>query len=121
MAAGDDPKAQGVVNSADDFYENKKTQIKALNGLTLLDGLVPQMWQYKDDTLAYIEELHKPVPPVAPAPKQETKPKDIKNVYRQSVFASKTLTTEEEIDAYVEKARKYLKDLLKGHDGIKLS
>ena len=37
------------------------------------------------------------------------------------MFLAKQLETEEEIDAYVEKIRTNMKQLLKDYDGIKLS
>lgn len=51
-----------------------------------------------------------------PAPK-----KVIKNVYRQAAFPSKTLESQEDIDAYVERMRAYLTAMMKDCDGIKLS
>lgn len=49
-------------------------------------------------------------------------PKKIyKTMPRMSLFPAKTLTTEDEIDAYVDKIRASMKQLLHGCDGIKLS
>jgi hypothetical protein len=45
----------------------------------------------------------------------------IKAIHRQAMFPAKTLKTEEEIDAYVDKIRTNMKQLLKGCDGIKLN
>ncbi len=42
-------------------------------------------------------------------------------VHRQAIFPAKVLHTEEEIDAYIEKIRADMKQILKGCDGIKLS
>ena len=90
------------------------------------------MWQYKDTTLEKIEVIVNP-------PKQETlsqagsassssmtvkkqpAKKIFKTIHRQAMFPAKTLTTEEEIDAYVEKIRVNMKQMLYGCDGIKLS
>ena len=44
-----------------------------------------------------------------------------KTIHRQAMFPARTLETEEEIDAYVEKIRANMKQLLHGCDGIKLS
>ena len=88
---------------------------------------MPPIWQYKDDTVSRIEAIVNPPvkPPVTPpgggdkpvAPKKEV----IKAIHRQAMFPAKTLKTEEEIDAYVEKIRTNMKQLLKGCDGIKLN
>ena len=89
------------------------------------------MWQYKDDSLERIETLISggnggsggsggnggngggQNPPPAK--------KVIKTIHRQAMFPAKTLCSEEEIDAYVEKIRTNMKQLLKGCDGIKLN
>jgi len=47
--------------------------------------------------------------------------KHIKTVYRQAAFPSKTLESQADVDAYVERMRAYLKAMLKDCDGIKLN
>ena len=86
------------------------------------------MWQYKDTTLEKIEVIVNPPkretpPQSAPAATMKEPPakKVFKTIHRQTMFPAKTLTTEEEIDAYVEKIRASMKQLLHGCDGIKLS
>ena len=113
--------------------ENRENALKKeyaeLESLQLLDGLVPQMWEYKDDTVDKIDGIVHPKPPVAPTVKPNeggavTPPapkKVIKNVYRQAAFPSKTLESQEDIDAYVERMRAYLTATMKDCDGIKLS
>ena len=124
-AAGDDANARAISNKADTFFAQKKEQIAEIKVLALLDGLVPPMWQYKDEACDRIETLQKPpvvTPPVAggqtpaPAPK-----KVIKTIHRQAMFPAKTLESEADIDAYVEKVRAQMKQLLNGCDGIKLN
>ena len=128
--AGDHPTARNISNTADNYFTQKKQQITSYQTLALLDGLVPPMWQYKDDTVNKIEPIvHPPVkpqPPVTPPggggttppqPKKEV----IKAIHRQAMFPAKTLKSEDEIDAYVEKIRTNMKQLLKGCDGIKLN
>lgn len=97
--------------------------------MALLDGLIPPMWQYKDTTLEKIEVIvnpPKPKPPVVPVPGggstiKEPPKKIYKTIHRQAMFPARTLETEEEIDAYIEKIRANMKQLLHGCDGIKLS
>lgn len=127
--AGNNGAARNISNTADNYFTQKKQQIASYHTLALLDGLVPPIWQYKDDTVSRIEAIVnppvKPQPPVTPpgggdkpvAPKKEV----IKAIHRQAMFPAKTLKTEEEIDAYVEKIRTNMKQLLKGCDGIKLN
>lgn len=129
QAAGDDPTARNVSATADTFYDQKKQQIATTTELALLDGLIPPMWQYKDTTLDKIEAIVNPKKP-DPQPQpgsggsttmKEPPKKIYKTMPRMSLFPAKTLTTEEEIDAYVEKIRANMKQLLHGCDGIKLS
>lgn len=129
QAAGDDMNARNVSATADTFYDQKKQQIATTTELALLDGLIPPMWQYKDTTLDKIEAIvnpPKPKPPVVPVPgggstMKEPPKKIYKTIHRQAMFPARTLETEEEIDAYIEKIRANMKQLLHGCDGIKLS
>lgn len=114
-----------LVRKADTYFDQEKKKISVLQSLALLDGLVPQIWSYKDDICERIETAKqppKPAPkkqpdsPVTPAPK-----KVIKNVYRQMAFPAKTLESQEDIDAYVERMRSYLTAMMRDCDGIKLS
>lgn len=120
---------RNIVTAADNFYTQKKERIAELKSLALLDGLLPQMLTYKDDTVDKQETLHKPAVPVSdfhdpeasygsdvkPQPK-----KIIKTLNRSVVFPAKRLESDAEIDAYVEKMREQLKQLMKNCDGIQL-
>lgn len=117
-----------VADKAETYFVQKKQQIAGTNGLTLLDGLVPQMWQYKDSTLSAIEACQKTkeVTPqktdstkqtIDPAPKKKV----FKTVSRMALFPGKTLETEDDIDNYIEKIRSNMKRLLNDCDGIKLN
>ena len=122
--AGDNGAARNISNTADNYFTQKKQQIASYQTLALLDGLVPPIWQYKDDTVSRIEAIvNPPVKPQPPQPGPGPQPKKevIKAIHRQAMFPAKTLKTEEEIDAYVEKIRTNMKQLLKGCDGIKLN
>ena len=66
-------------------------------------------------------EPPKPVTPPKPDPVTPA-PKKIHKAYNRSVvFPAKLLESEADIDAYVEKMRSQLKQLLKNCDGIKLN
>lgn len=117
-----------LLKEADTYFSQQKGRVAELESLQLLDGLVPQLWAYKDETVERMEALKKPVEPVKPvvtpvsgAPAAPAKPKKvIKTVYRQQ-FPSKILESQEDIDAYVERMRSYLTAMMKDCDGIKLS
>ena len=126
--AGDNGSARSISNTADNYFTQKKRQIASYQTLALLDGLVPPIWQYKDETVSRIESvINPPEPPVTPPRRRDDDPpvvpakEVIKAIHRQAMFPAKTLKSEEEIDAYVEKIRTNMKRLLKGCDGIKLN
>lgn len=126
-AANGDAHISSIITAADNYFTQQKTKIADCQSLALLDGMFIPMCNYKDTTVERIEIALKP-----PAPKPEAKPtgekpaepvkrKNIKAYNRQVVFQAKTLETEADIDAYVEKVRSQLKQLLSTCDGIKLN
>lgn len=112
---------KNILSASDNYYGQMKEKISTTKKLVVLDGFKVQLWTNKDDTLERIAISKKPAPPVTPP--DEKKPpvqkKVIKDVYRQQ-FPSKTLETQADVDAYVERMRAYLTSLLKDCDGIKL-
>lgn len=122
-------QCSNLLGRADKYFDQQKERVAELESLQLLDGLVPQMWSYKDETVDRMETLKKPaetpkatVTPAGVAKVNHPAPKKvIKNVYRQAAFPSKTLESQEDIDAYVERMRAYLTAMMKDCDGIKLS
>jgi hypothetical protein len=115
-----------VSEKADNYYTQQKERIDETKSLALLEGFSVQLWNYRDDALEKIEALiAPPVTPVKPInPSDPPKPvvkKIIKPVARQQLFPAKTLTSDEEIDAYVENIRKQMKQYLQGSDGIKIN
>ena len=126
--AGDVYDAGAISERADKFFDQQKARVAELESLQLLDGLAPQMWGYKNDTVDKIDDIIHPKTPVTPTVKPKeggavtppTAKNVIKNVYRQAAFPSKTLESQEDIDAYVERMRAYLTAMMKDCDGIKL-
>lgn len=125
--ASGDINCKSIIEKSDNYFTQCKQKIAQLKSLALLDGLVPQMWSYKDDSVDRLETLKQPPKPVDPKPVNPVTPakpapqKHIKTVYRQAAFPSKTLESAEDIDAYVERMRAYLNAMLKDCDGIKLN
>ena len=126
--AGDNGPARSISNTADNYFTQKKQQIASYQTLALLDGLIPPIWQYKDETVSRIDNvLNPPEPPVTPPKKRDDNPpvapkkEVIKAIHRQAMFPARTLKSEQEIDDYVEKIRTNMKKLLQGCDGIKLN
>ena len=138
--SADNDKAKKVANEADNYFNQKEQQADSYKTLTILDGQITKMWQFKDETISHIESvLHPPVveppkekpvpkskgcdisPKPQPQPQAEPKKEVIKTIHRQMVFPAKTLKSEAEIDAYVDKIRTELKSILSTCDGIKLT
>ena len=126
QAANGDFKANDLVARADEFYTQQKQKVRDYQSLALLDGLIPPMLQYKDNTLERLETLlAPPAQPTPPAPTVDdgaTPPvkKVIRPYNRSIIFPAKKLETMEDVDDYVEKIREQLKQLLKNCDGIQL-
>ena len=129
-AADENIKVRHIVQEAHSFYDAKRKSIEDFTSLVKLDGLVPPMQQYMDKTRSYIEAVLAPPKPKPPAEPKDTdsdisaspppKKKVMKTYQRQILFPTSTLTSEAEIDAYVEKIRAQLKAYMKGYDGIQL-
>lgn len=125
-AANGDNKVGNIIMAADNYFSQQKSKIVSCESLALLDGMFIPMCNYKDDTVERIEcAMRPPEPPKPPknlddkeTPKQK---KVIKAYNRQVVFQAKTLESEADVDAYVEKIRAQLKQLLATCDGIKLN
>ena len=129
-ASRGDVKLNTIVQMADNFYSQKREQIKDLQNLALLDGLIPPMIQYKDAKVKGLEEHFAPQKPQEKQPfevrdrggdgREATPKKVIKQYNRQIVFPAKRLESEADIDAYVEMIRGQLKQYLENCDGIQL-
>ena len=120
-----------VIQTADTFYDQKKQQIAQYKSLALLDGLVPPMIQYKDQTMAKIEVMTHPKPVTPPIEEsdgtgdmKQIKPvpkKVIKQLNRMVLFPQKTLEDVNDIDAYLAQIKETLVAMMQGYDGIKLN
>lgn len=120
-----------LMQISDTYYAQKKEEIAKLESLLSLDGLHTGLFGYKDEVCSKIEQLQKSVvvevEPESDNSNQDEKPfkavvekKAYKPVHRQAIFSAKKIETEQEIDEYIEKVRKQLKELLKNSDGIEL-
>jgi len=125
-AANGDPKALDIIRKSDAFFDGYRAKIASCKSLALLDGMIIPLSKYKDDAVSSIEiALMPPAPKLAaekkdvvtPAPRQ----KKVKSYSRQILFPAKTLRNDADIDAYVEKVREQLRNLLENCDEIKLN
>lgn len=119
------PKAKQISNEYDRFFENQKQTINNTHSLQLLDGLITRLWKNKDNAIGKIEAIKK-----AEKQKLEQKEpreqienpklKNISKVYIQMIFPSKTLENPQELDKYLEDARKKIEQMMEDSDGVRL-
>ena len=123
-AAAEDLQCRDAVEKAQKFYDEMDKKIRDIQGITLLEGQVNQMWAYKDKTCQRIEALKEPPTPPVIDHIDPVKPKPpkviVKQVYRQAICQAKTLHSKAEIDSYVEDIRRELLRALDGCDEIKV-
>lgn len=112
-------KAIEEVRKADDRFSEYKQKVADATSLTVLDAMITQLQNYKDQVCKWIESILHETPPLP----GEEKPKKQKivQVRRYDVFPVKRLTTKEDVDAYLETIRKKLYDTLESNDGIQIN
>lgn len=120
-ANGNSDDYKNTIEEADKYFGQMKNQIAKTRNIILLDGLSTQIMNYKDATVAKIEDTVQPLKVIDNDNKDKHTKKSIKNCYRQVVFKQATLETQEDIDDYVENIRSNLSALLKDCDEIKLN
>lgn len=112
-------KAIEEVRKADDRFSEYKQKVTDATSLTVLDAMITQLQNYKDQVCKWIESILHETPPLP----GEEKPKKQKivQVRRYDVFPVKRLTTKEDVDVYLETIRKKLYDTLEANDGIQIN
>ena len=123
MASNGDSRVKAIIEKADTYFEQQKDKIASATSLALMEGYPIPMWNYRDDTVTKIEFALKPQEPVDPKPLDPVTPpvkKTYKPIFRQSLLKTAKLESDADIDAYVDKLRDQLKQLIKGVDGIEL-
>ncbi|NLB55178.1 MAG: BREX system P-loop protein BrxC, partial [Lentisphaerae bacterium] len=114
--AGTESKLKDEVSKANDRFEEFKRKVADATGLTLLDAMITQLQNFKDQVCKRMETLLHEVPKT---PGTE-KPQKIVNVRRYDAFPVKRLTSKEDVDDYLEDVRKKLYDTLDANDGIQI-
>ncbi|MBR3621991.1 MAG: BREX system P-loop protein BrxC [Selenomonadaceae bacterium] len=122
--AGNDRKFGAILTDAKEFFERKRDYIGRARTLNSLGGQENNIWHFKDEALSKIEELQKQTERLTKAEnetaqKKEAIPKKIKSMRRMD-FPRRKMTTEADIDAYVESIRKRMKEILKDCDEIQI-
>lgn len=117
--AGVGSKAIEEVRKADDRFSEYKQKVTDATSLTVLDAMITQLQNYKDQVCKWIESILHETPPL-PGEEQPKKQK-IVQVRRYDLFPIKRLTTKEDVDVYLETIRKKLYDTLESNDGIQIN
>lgn len=117
--AGVGSKAADEVRKADERFNEYKQKVADATSLTVLDAMITQLQNYKDQVCKRIEAILHETPQLP----GEEKPKKQKivQVRRYDVFPVKRLTTKEDVDVYLETIRKKLYDTLEANDGIQIN
>lgn len=119
--AGDESKASDEVRKSDNRFREYKQKVVDATNLTVLDAMITQLLNYKDQVCKQVESmLHEdPAPHEGGGEKREHQ--IILQVRRHEVFPVKRLTSRDEVDSYLELIRKKLYDILEAKDGIQIN
>ncbi|MEA4898703.1 MAG: BREX system P-loop protein BrxC [Christensenellaceae bacterium] len=118
--AGIGSRANEEVKKADDRFTEYMRKVADAVSLTVLDAMITQLLNYKDQVCKRIEVILHDVPP-APGGEQPPKPPKIAQVRRYDVFPIKRLTSHADVDSYLDGIRKKLYDTLEANDGIQIN
>ena len=116
--AGVGSKANDEVRKSDDRFSEYKQKVADATSLTVLDAMITQLQNYKDQVCRRIESILHEAPPLPSA--EKPKPQKIAQVRRYELFPARRLTTAEEVDGYLEGIRKKCLDTLEANDGIQI-
>jgi hypothetical protein len=114
-------KASDEVKKSDERFTEYKQKVTDATSLTVLDAMITQLLNYKDQVCKRIETLLQPEPEPAKPGNEPPKPKKIAQLRRYDVFPVRRLTSKEDVDGYLDDIRKKLYDTLKQNDGIQIN
>jgi hypothetical protein len=117
--AGVGSRANDEVRKSDDRFSEYKQKAAEAQSLILLDAMITQLLSYKDNACKVIESILSVQPP--PPGKKQPKPPKIVQIRRYDVFPVKRLSSQEEVDGYLDGIRKKLYDTLETNDGIQIN
>lgn len=118
--AGVGSKASDEVRKSDDRFSEYRQKVSDATSLTVLDAMITQLQNYKDQVCKRIESILHEAPSPFPG-EEKPKPQKIVQVRRYDVFPVKRLTSREDVDDYLDGIRKKLYDTLEANDGIQIN
>lgn len=117
----DNEKLSGLLNQARISFDNKKQEVEQINDLITLEAKKQSIFNDKDRFISLMENALKPTPVVST---QSTKVKGagtkVREYYRQVIFPTKNIKTEEDIDSYLRELKAKLMNLISDGNEIKL-
>jgi hypothetical protein len=114
-------KASGEVKNSDKrFVEFKQKAVDAIS-LTVLDAMITQLLNYKDQVCKRIETLLHETPIPDELIGGKPKPQKIAQLRRYDVFPVRRLTTREDVDSYLDGVRQKLYSTLESNDGVQIN
>lgn len=119
--AGIKSRASDEVKKSDDRFVEYKQKVADATSLTMLDAMITQLLNYKDQVCKRIEMVLHETPAPHGAGGEQPKPQKIVQIRRYDVFPVKRLASREDVDQYLEGIRKKLYDTLEANDGIQIN
>jgi hypothetical protein len=118
--AGIGGKAKDEVIKADARFTEYKQKVAEATSLTVLDAMITQLQNYKDQVCKQLEFILFETPAPSVAVGEKPKPQKITQLRRYDVFPVKRLASREDVDSYLDTIRKNLYDALAKNDGIQI-
>ena len=119
--AGIGGRANDEMIKSDNRFDDYKKKVADATSLTVLDAMITQLLNYKDQVCKRIETILHDRPTLPGEGGQQPKPQKIAQVRRYDVFPVKRLTSREDIELYLDGIRKKLLDTLEANDGIQIN
>lgn len=114
-------KAKDEVRKSDDRFTEYKQKVAKATSLTMLDAMITQLLNYKDQVCKRIETILCETPVPYGSGGEQPKPQKIAQIRRYDVFPVKRLTSREDVEQYLDGIRKKLYDTLESNDGIQIN
>jgi hypothetical protein len=119
--AGVGSRATDEVRKSDDRFTEYKQKVAKATNLTMLDAMITQLLNYKDQVCKRIETILYEPPALYGAGEKQPKPQKIAQIRRYDIFPVKRLTSREDVEQYLDGIRKKLYDTLEANDGIQIN
>lgn len=119
--AGVGGRAKDDVKQADDRFTAYKQKTTNATSLTVLDAMIMQMLNYRDQVCKRIETILHEITTPPKAGGEQPKPQKIAQIRRYDVFPVKRLTSREDVEQYLDGIRKKLYDTLEANDSIQIN